>query len=53
MRAYRGSGITPTAGVLGSERVLQELHVVRGQDDATKTARTTPYTTALIVKNRI
>ena len=35
--ACRGSGMTPTVGFLGVERVLQRICGVRGQDDASET----------------
>ena len=44
--------MTPKAGFLGAERMLQRLHDVHGQDDATETGRrATPQTIILIVRN--
>ena len=48
---HRGSGMAPTVGFLGAERVLQGLRGVRGQDDATETGRrATPQRIIDIVK---
>ena len=53
MYAYRGSGMAPTVGFLGVERVLHRLSGVRVQDDATETGRrATPQATVVIVRNR-
>jgi len=46
--------MAPTVGLLDAERVLQRLHGVRGQDDATETGRrATPQRIVDIVRNRI
>ena len=50
---YRGSGISPTVGFLGAEKVLQRLRGVHWQDDVTETGRrATSQTIVDIVRNR-
>ena len=46
--------MAPTVGLLDTERVLQRLRGVRGQDDATEIGRrATPKRIVDIVRNRI
>ena len=48
-----GSGMAPTVGLLGAERVLQRLRGVRGQHDATETGRSaTQQRIVDIVRNK-